>query len=76
MPKYIKLEMLPPTSTTLPPLSNGAVTQEIRLVNSQQGDKALAIKFKVAYSLGGQTVHADMHHAKVDSVVPNVYVLL
>jgi hypothetical protein len=49
--------MLPPSSTTLAPFSSAnAVTQEIRLINSQQGEKAIAIKFKLNYNLNGQAV--------------------
>jgi AP-1 complex subunit gamma-1 len=50
VPKYLKLEMLPPSNTTVPPHSNGAVTQEIRLVNSMQGEKSIMLKLKIAYA--------------------------
>ena len=56
VPKYIKLEMLPPSATVLQPFSNAGITQEIRLSNSQQGGKAIAIKFKLNYSINGQAV--------------------
>ena len=32
------------------------MTQEIRLVNSQQGEKGIAIKFKLSYSCNEQVV--------------------
>lgn len=56
VPKYLKLEMLPPSSTTIPPNTNGTVTQEIRLNNSMQGEKSIMVKLKIAYSSNGQSV--------------------
>ena len=50
VPKYLKLEMLPPSNTTVPAHSNGAVTQEIRLINSMQGEKNIMLKLKIAYA--------------------------
>ena len=50
VPKYLKLEMLPPSSTTVPAQSNGAVTQEIRLINSMQGEKNIMLKLKIVYA--------------------------
>jgi hypothetical protein len=48
--------MLPPTGTVIPPNSNGAITQEIRVTNSMQGEKSLMFKLKVGFSVNGQTV--------------------
>jgi hypothetical protein len=56
VPKYLKLEMLPPSSTTIPAMSSGAVTQEIRLANSMQGQKNIMLKLKITYKHGGQAV--------------------
>ncbi len=56
VPKYLKLEMFPPTSTTIPANSNGAVTQEIKLSNSMQGQKNIMLKLKIGYSQGGVVV--------------------
>merc|ERR1719171_305492 len=36
VPKYMKLQMSPASSDTLPPMSNGAVTQQFKLANSMQ----------------------------------------
>ena len=58
VPKYLKLEMLPPSSTTIPPHSAGAVTQEIRLINSMQGEKNIMLKLKLVY--GGNTEMAQV----------------
>ena len=48
--------MLPPTNTVIPPLSDGAVTQEIRVTNSMQGEKSIMLKLKVGFSINGQLV--------------------
>ncbi len=56
VPKYLKLEMLPPSSTTVPANSNGVVTQEIRLTNSLQGQKNLMLKLKIGFNMGGAVV--------------------
>ena len=56
VPKYLKLEMLPASSTVIPPHSMGAVTQEIRITNSMQGEKTLMLKLKVGYTQAGVVV--------------------
>ena len=56
MPKYLKLEMFPPSSTTIPALSTGAVTQEIKVANTMQGQKNIMLKLKIGYSKGGVAV--------------------
>lgn len=56
VPKFLKLEMLPPTSTNIPPASNGAVTQEIRLTNSMHGQKNIMLKLKLSFTINGQNV--------------------
>lgn len=62
VPKYLKLEMLPPSSTTIPPNSQGAVTQEIKLANSMQGQKNIMLKLKIGYRQGGaQVCHHSWH---------------
>ena len=67
MPKYLKLDMQPPTSTTIPASSSGTVTQEIRLVNSMQGEKNIMLKLKIGYTSGG---HAVEELAQVSSFPP------
>lgn len=56
VPKYLKLEMLPPSSTTISPNSKGSVTQEVRLSNSMQGQKNIMLKLKIAYKQGMNSV--------------------
>eukprot|EP00742_Colponemidia_sp_Colp-10_P000433 GILJ01000474.1.p1 GENE.GILJ01000474.1~~GILJ01000474.1.p1 ORF type:complete len:866 (-),score=167.22 GILJ01000474.1:91-2688(-) len=56
VPKYIKLQMLPASSTTLPPNSKGAVTQVIKLENTLHGEKPLLMKLKVDFVNNGQPI--------------------
>lgn len=56
VPKYLKLEMHPPTSTVIPANSNGAVSQEIRVTNSMQGQKNIVLKLKIGYNINGTVV--------------------
>lgn len=56
VPKYLKLEMLPPSSTTIAGHTNGAVTEEIRVNNSMQGEKNIMLKLKICYSVNGKAV--------------------
>ena len=56
MPKYLKLEMFPPSSTTIPAFSTGSVTQEIKVVNTMQGQKNIMLKLKIGYTKGGVAV--------------------
>lgn len=44
--------MFPPNSTNVPPNSNGAVTQEIKLTNSMHGQKNIMLKLKIGYKQG------------------------
>lgn len=56
VPKYLKLEMLPPSSTTIAARSQGEVTQEIKLSNSMQGQKSIMLKLKIGYRQGDVVV--------------------
>jgi len=56
VPKYLKLEMLPPSSTTIAARSQGEVTQEIKLSNSMQGQKPIMLKLKIGYKQGDVVV--------------------
>jgi AP-1 complex subunit gamma-1 len=55
VPKYVILEMQPPTSTTLPPAGNnqGQVTQTIQVTNSMLGTKNLMLKLKLGFTSKG-----------------------
>ena len=56
VPKYMKLEMQPPSSTSLSAYSNGNVTQEIRINNTLHGEKPVMLKLKIVYKVNGQQV--------------------
>lgn len=56
VPKYLKLEMLPPSSTTIPSQTSGVVTQEIKVVNTLHGEKNIMLKLKLGYTSNGTTV--------------------
>ena len=56
VPKYLKLEILPSSSMTVPPNSSGNVTQEMKITNTQQGEKNIMLKLKLTYKAGGNSV--------------------
>ena len=56
VPKYLKLEMFPPSSTTIPAQSKGLITQEIKVANSMHGEKNIMLKLKLGYSSAGSVV--------------------
>lgn len=67
VPKYLKLEMSPASSSSIPPKSNGEVTQDIKLINSMQGQKPIMLKIKIGYSQAGIPVE---EMAQVSSFPP------
>lgn len=67
VPKYLKLEMLPPSSNVIPANSQGQVTQEIKLANSMQGQKNIMLKLKIGYKSGDVSVE---EMAQVSSFPP------
>lgn len=58
VPKYVTMEMKPPSSTTVAPATSPAsiVTQSITVVNSKLGQKNLMLKLKVGFTLNGTKV--------------------
>ena len=56
VPKYLKLEMQPPSSTTIPIGTAATVTQESGIANSMHGEKNIMLKIKLAYEAGGKKV--------------------
>lgn len=59
VPKYVTMEMEPPSSTTIPVTGmNNAmvVTQKIKVTNSQLGTKNLMLKLKLTFTLQGRKV--------------------
>lgn len=59
VPKYITMEMEPPSSTTIPVTAgNGSnfVTQKIKVTNTMLGTKNLMLKVKVGFTVNGAKV--------------------
>lgn len=56
VPKYVTMDMKPPTSTTVPTGNNGMteVTQSITVTNTKLGMKNLMLKLKLGFTLNGQ----------------------
>lgn len=52
----MKLEMFPPSSTSIAGNSNGTVTQNIKLNNLSQGEKSIVLKLKLSYVIGGKNM--------------------
>lgn len=51
VPKYMKLNLYPPSANNVPANSNGAVTQQMRVVNTQHPAKPLMMKVKIMYKI-------------------------
>ena len=59
VPKYVKMELKPPTSTTIAPAggnNNPPVTQSITVTNEKLGQKNLMLKLKLSFTLNGSKV--------------------
>jgi len=72
VPKFIKMEMEPPSSTTIPPSSGSAkeVTQKVTVTNSMLGTKNLVLKLKIGFTSNGQKID---HLATCSSFPPGQY---
>mmetsp|Transcript_18547 Transcript_18547/g.27504 ORF Transcript_18547/g.27504 Transcript_18547/m.27504 type:complete len:963 (+) Transcript_18547:196-3084(+) len=58
VPKFVTMEMQPPTSTTVPQSGGNAkkITQTIMVTNSKLGTKNLMLKLKVSFSSNGEKI--------------------
>ena len=56
VPKYITMEMLPPSGTTVPCNGGGNVSQVVKVTNTQMGTKKLMMKLKISYTCAGAKV--------------------
>jgi AP-1 complex subunit gamma-1 len=59
VPKYVSMEMNPPTSTTVAPSggnNSSEVTQTISIANNKLGQKNLMLKVKLSFTLNGSKV--------------------
>lgn len=54
VPKFIQLNLDPASSNTLPASGNGSIEQNLRVTNSQRGQKNLAMRIRVAYKVNNQ----------------------
>jgi len=53
VPKYVTMEMQPPSSTTVSP-GPSTVSQQVAVTNSMMGTKNLVLKAKISFSVNGQ----------------------
>ena len=67
VPKYIQLQMNPPTGSMVPPGSSGAVTQQLNIINTMRGTKPVMMKLKLAFTANGSPV------SQLTSVGGNVF---
>ncbi|MCL7022668.1 hypothetical protein MKW94_001628 [Papaver nudicaule] len=54
VPKFVQLQLETASSNTLPASGNGSITQTLSVTNSQQGQKALAMRLRVQYKVNGE----------------------
>ena len=53
LPKYLKMQLLPISSTSLAPFG-GSATQQIKLANTAQGQKGLLMRLRLEYKINGE----------------------
>lgn len=54
--KYMRMNLQGISSSEIAAGSRQQVTQDFNIVNSQEGQKPLAIKIRVAYTMNGQNI--------------------
>ena len=54
--KYMRLTLQNITQSEIPPGSRQQVTQDMNIVNTQDGAKPLSVKIRVAYTMNGQNI--------------------
>jgi AP-1 complex subunit gamma-1 len=72
VPKYVQMDMDPPSSTTIPQSGGNAktVTQKVNVTNSMLGTKNLVLKLKIGFTLNGQKME---HMATCSGFPPGEY---
>jgi AP-1 complex subunit gamma-1 len=60
VPKYLRLDMSPASSTTVAANTQGVTSQEVRVTNSNHGEKPIMLKLKLGYTQNGATVSYDL----------------
>jgi len=53
VPKYLKMQVNPPSGNLISPNNEGRVTQSLKLMNSEHGQKPLLLKIKIDYLVNG-----------------------
>jgi AP-1 complex subunit gamma-1 len=56
VPKYMQLQMKPPSSTAVTAGSSGSVKQLFQLANSMHGQKPIVLRVKIDYNTMGRAV--------------------
>ena len=70
VPKYVTMEMKPPSSTTIPPSATATkVTQDVVVTNTMLGNKSLMMKVKLAFTING----TKFEHMATCSSFPSGY---
>ncbi|KAM0942636.1 putative adaptor protein complex AP-1, gamma subunit [Dioscorea sansibarensis] len=54
VPKFLQLHLDPASSNILPASGNGSITQTLSVTNTQHGQKALAMRIRIAYKVNNQ----------------------
>ncbi|KAJ6834095.1 AP-1 complex subunit gamma-2-like [Iris pallida] len=54
VPKFVQLQLDPASSNVLPANSTGPITQTLTVTNNQHGQKALAMRIRIAYKVNNQ----------------------
>jgi AP-1 complex subunit gamma-1 len=70
VPKYISMQMQPPSSTSIPVGMSTGVTQQVTVNNSMVGSKNLVLKVKLGFTANGQ---AMQHMATVSGFPAGQY---
>ena len=72
VPKYVQMDMDPPSSTTIPQSGGNTktVTQKVNVTNSMLGTKNLVLKLKIGFTLNGQKME---HMATCSGFPPGEY---
>ncbi|KYQ91955.1 clathrin-adaptor gamma chain [Tieghemostelium lacteum] len=66
VPQYLKIQLLPPSGTTLAP--NSEVTQNVKVLNSLQGQKPILLRIKVDFQMNGQS-----YNEVADTPLPSTF---
>jgi len=55
VPPYMKIQLNPPSGNIVPPNNGGVVTQQMRILNANYGEKPPAMKLKLDFVVNGQS---------------------